>query len=177
MNVTALNPANIQRIFFIQFSVKDKEGEGDSSDSSSDSDSSNDEDGGVYNPKFDEEFFKTLSSLKRKDSVIYEKSTKFFEDDNILEKPNDPETKKDKKKLTIKQYEQDILLKTGGIYEDDEDGNGDTIERPQSPSYNEEQKLIKNELKKALESDDSDEDEDLGGLLKKHEKTEEEQVC
>lgn len=155
--------------------MKDKGGD-DDSDSSSDSDSSDDNEA-AFNPRFDEEFFKTLSSLKRKDDTIYEKSTKFFEEEDILHVPSYADDKERKKKLTIKQYEQDILLKSGGIYDqDDEDGINNSKMRPQSPTYNEEQQMIKDEFKHVLQSDDSDEDENVGGLFVKHEKTKEEEV-
>lgn len=154
-------------------SVKDKDG-GDDSDSSSDSDSS-DDDEAAYNPKFDEEFLKTLSSLKRKDSTIYEKSTKFFEEENILEKPSNLAEKKDGKKLTIKQYERENLLKYGGVYEDDEE-TGTESKRPESPTFNEEQKMIKNEFKRVLISDNSDDEGDFGGLFTKRQKTKIEEV-
>lgn len=159
-------------ISFSNISVKDKDG-GDDSDSSSDSDSSDDDE--AYNPKFDEEFLKTLSSLKRKDSAIYEKSTKFFEEDNILERPSNLTEKKDGKKLTIKQYEQENLLKHGGVYEDD-DKTGVESMRPESPTLNEEQKMIKNEFKRVLNSNDSDDEEDFGGLFTKRQKTKTEEV-
>lgn len=160
-------------IAFNNISVKDKDG-GDDFDSSSDSDSS-DDDEVAYNPKFDEEFLKTLSSLKRKDSAIYEKSTKFFEEENILENASCLAEKKDGKKLTIKQYEQENLLKNGGVYEDDET-TGTELKRPESPTLNEEQKMIKNEFKRVLNSDDSDDEGDFGGLFTKRQKTKTEEV-
>lgn len=160
-------------ITFYDISVKDKN-EVDDSDSSSESDRS-DDDEVAYNPKFDEEFLKTLSSLKRKDSAIYEKSTKFFEEENILENLSNLAEKKDGKKLTIKQYEQDNLLKHGGVYEDDEETGAETI-RPESPTLNEEQKIIKNELKRVLNSDNSDDEGDFGGLFTKRQKTKTEEV-
>lgn len=161
-------------ITFYNISVKDKDG-GDDSDSSSGSDSS-DDDELAYNPKFDEEFLKTLSSLKRKDSTIYEKSTKFFDEENILEKANNLAEKKDGKILTIKQYEQENLLKHGGVYEDDEQTGTLESKRPQSPTLNEEQKIIKNEFKRVLNNDNSDDEGDFGGLFTKRQKTKTEEV-
>lgn len=156
----------------MKISVKDKEA-GDGSDSSSDSDSS-DDDETAFNPKFDEVFLKTLSSLKRKDPSIYEKSTQFFDEE--LNETADDEPKKKEKKLTVKEYEQNILLKNGGAFdEDSDDGNEKSNQRAQSPSYNDEQKMIKNELIGKLdhiaESDDDDEEDDIGGLFSKREKT------
>lgn len=165
--------------------MKDKDAD-DGSDSSSESDSSEDDES-AFNPKFDAEFFKTLSSLKRKDPAIYERSTKFF-DDNGLEiggpaASNDSRPQKKEKALTVKQYEQDLLLKNSDILERDSDDNMDTHDtRAQSPSYNEEQKMIKNEILGKIggidDSDDDDDDNDdgIGGLFSKREKTKKEQV-
>lgn len=162
--------------------MKDKDAD-DGSDSSSESESS-DDDENAFNPKFDAEFFKTLSSLKRKDPSIYEKSTKFFDDDGIeigggATTSNDSRPQKKAKALTIKQYEQDLLLKNSDALERDSDDNMDTYNtRAQSPTYTEEQKMIKNEiLGKIGGSDDSDDDDDgIGGLFSKREKTKKEQV-
>lgn len=172
--------------------MKDKDAE-DGSGSSSESDSS-DDDESAFNPKFDAEFFKTLSSLKRKDPAIYEKSTKFFDDDGIeiggASTSNDSRPQKKAKALTVKQYEQDLLLKNSDILERDSDDNMETHThniRAQSPSYNEEQKMIKNEILGKIggiddsndDDDDDDGDEDgpkVGGLFSKREKTKKEQV-
>lgn len=174
-------------MFLLFLSVKDKEA-GNDSDSSSESESSEDDDV-AHDPKFDEEFYKTLSSLKQRDPKIYDKNVKFFESVNNDETADDTEneneekekaqiTKKIKKEkaLTVKDYERKMLLVTGGIYEDDEENQG---ERPQSPSYAEEQKLIKGEFKKIIKSEDSDSDTEnnWGGIFKKREKTREEQVA
>lgn len=165
--------------------MKDKEAD-DGSDSSSESDSSEDDEI-AYNPKFDAEFFKTLSSLKRKDPAIYEKSTKFFDEDGVdvsdaSAMVGGSQPQKKAKKLTIKQYEQDLLLKNSDILERSDSDDMDTHNaREQSPSYNEEQKMIKNEiLGKIGGIDDSDDDDDesdgIGGLFSKREKTKKEQV-
>ncbi|XP_055313340.1 protein KRI1 homolog [Sitodiplosis mosellana] len=155
--------------------LKDKEA-GDGSESSSESDSS-DEDETAYNPKFDEEFFKTLSSLKRKDPTIYDKSTKFFDEEMIDPDADDGESKKKEKKLTIKQYEQDLLLNTGGTFADDsDDDNVKSNKRPASPSYNEEQNLIKKEiLGKVGNINESEDEDDIGGLFSKRQKTKKEE--
>lgn len=164
--------------------MKDKDAD-DGSDSSSESESS-DDDENAFNPKFDAEFFKTLSSLKRKDPAIYEKSTKFFDDDGIeiggATVTSDSQPRKKAKTLTIKQYEQDLLLKNRDIMEkDDSDDNIDMHNaREQSPSYNEEQKMLKNEILGKIggidNSDDDDVDDGIGGLFSKRERTKKEQV-
>lgn len=150
--------------------MKDKEQ--NDSGSSSDSDSSEDDED-AYNPKFDDEFYKTLSSLKRKDPTIYEKDTKFFEDvdvDTTVEKDGES---KPTKKLTVKEYEHKMLMETGGVSDAEDDA---TNNRPASPSYNEEQNQLKNEFKQVLAEDDSDEEGGFSGLFTKREKTKQEQV-
>lgn len=153
--------------------VKDKDAD-DDSESSSESDSS-DDDEAACNPKFDQEFLKTLSSLKRKDPSIYEKSTKFFEEDNFSEDADGAQPKRKAKQLTIKQYEQDILMKTGGTFDEESDENNE--KRPASPTYNEEQKLIKDEILGEMgKIDESDDENAFGGLFSKREKTKTELV-
>lgn len=161
---------NLQRVFVL---VKDKEAGGDS-ESSSESDSS-DDDETAFNPKFDQEFLKTLSSLKRKDPSIYEKSTTFFEEDNLNEDADDAEPKRKAKALTIKQYEQNILLKNGGVF--DEDSNDGNDNRAASPTYNEEQKMLKEAIVGEMgKIDESDDEDAFGGLFSKREKSQAEQV-
>lgn len=152
--------------------MKDKEQ--NESDSSSDSDSSEDDEA-AFNPQFDEEFFKTLSSLKRKDPTIYEKETKFFENVDAVDGAAENANTKAGKKLTVKQYEHDMLMKTGGQSDDDETTAAN--ERPASPSYNEEQKQIKSEFKRVLDANESDDDDGFGGIFTRREKTQQEQVC
>lgn len=119
-----------------------------------------------------------MSSLKRKDPSIYEKSTTFFEDDAADPSATSSQPQKKEKKLTIKQYEQDLLLKTGGTFEQESDeGMDESDKRPQSPSYNEEQKMIKSEiLGKVGDIDESEDEDGIGGLFSKREKSKKEQV-
>lgn len=165
--------------------MKDQDDD-DASGSSSDSDSSEDDEI-AFNPKFDTEFFKTLSSLKRKDPSIYEKSTTFFDDDGVevdgATTSDDVRPQKKAKALTIKQYEQDLLLKNSDILERDSDEDADMHDRrAQSPTYNEEQKMIKNEILGKIggitdsEDDEEDDEDGIGGLFSKREKTKKEQV-
>lgn len=158
----------------ITFLVKDKD-VGNDSGSSSDSDSSEDDEM-ASNPKFDKEFYKTLSSLKRKDPCIYEKTTTFFDDTELI---TDSGTgSKQPRKLTVKQYEQDMLLKNSAAFVQNSDDEARNVDgRGQSPSYNEEQKMIKNEILGQISNiDKSDDEDDIGGLFSKREKSNEEQV-
>ncbi|KAJ6633672.1 Protein KRI1 like, partial [Pseudolycoriella hygida] len=155
----------------LQKKLKDKgqATNGLSDDSSSDTDSTDNE---TIDPKFDEAFFQTLATLKKKDSSIYDAKLNFFEE--FDGKKNDG-GKKSTKALTVKDYERKILLEKGGIY-DDEDGDGGEHMRAASPSYNQEQMDIKNAFKKVLEEDDDESDDDWGGIFKKREKTTEEKA-
>lgn len=157
---------------FFWHTVKDKEGGGsDDSGSSSDSDSS-DDDEEVFNPKFDAKFYETLSSLKKKDPKIYDKEVNFFGEIVVDTKASGTGTSKKQKALTVKEYEQKILLENDGIYDDADEENANERQRPLSPSYHDEQARIKNEFHKVLQ-DDSDDDEggEWGGIFKKREKT------
>lgn len=153
-------------------SVKDKEK--NASGSSSESDSSEDDEN-AYDPKFDAEFFKTLSSLKRKDPTIYERETKFFENVTTNAVSDGASTAKTKL-LTVKQYEHNMLMETGGLSDPDDVDTSNV--RSASPSYNDEQKQIKSEFKRVLEANDSEDDDtgDFAGLFTKREKTKQEQV-
>lgn len=97
--------------------VKDRDK--DISDSSSDDDSESSEEEVVINKKFDEEFFKTLASLKSKNPEIYDKNTKFFKDIGSDDEVGNKKEKK-KKAMTIKDYERKVILEKGGKYEDDD---------------------------------------------------------
>ncbi|XP_036337731.1 protein KRI1 homolog [Rhagoletis pomonella] len=160
---------------------KDRGYDVDESESTSDSESSSDEDE-EFDPKFDQEFLKTLASLKSKDPAIYDKSTKFFQALNEDTESGDGEGKqnvqKDKhsKPITLKDYERQIILDKGGKFEDDSDA--EVSERPVSPTFVEEERTLKEEFKKVMNANDSDEGEGedaFGGIFKKRNKTKEEQ--
>lgn len=148
--------------------MKDKEGDVDNSDSDSSED-----DELAYNPKFDEEFYKTLASLKKKDPKIYNREVKFFDGVDI-DAPLS--TEKQIKPLTVKEYEHKILIEKKGIYED-EDDESETKQniRSASPSYREEQDQLKSEFQKVINDGSDQEDEAWGGIFVKREKTKEEE--
>lgn len=152
-----------------------KDRQGDDSDSDSETDSSDDDDE-ANNPKFDDEFYRALASLKEKDPKIYDKNLKFFDEPGDSSAQGVKEKKP--KALTVKDYERKVLLEKGGIYVDDEEDDETEDKRPQSPTYVEEQKSIKNEFKRLIDddSDDGEAGEDWGGIFKKREQTKEEKV-
>lgn len=89
-----------------------------------DSSSSDDED---QNPEeikniFEKDFFKTLSCLKKQDPCIYDSNVKFFGEKSQNESENQTppvSNKKEKKPLTIREYERKIITERGGILSDD----------------------------------------------------------
>ncbi|EDW73443.1 uncharacterized protein Dwil_GK16643 [Drosophila willistoni] len=156
----------------------------DVSESELDSDSSDSSDEDNEDVKFDQEFFKTLSSLKSKDPKIYDKETKFFNDEDGDDDEEDADEEDDvsgKKKVkkskpvTLKDYERKVILENNGRFEeDDEDENvGDQDQeerRPLSPSAVEEERQLKNAFKEVL-ADDDESDEEFGRIFKKRDKS------
>lgn len=90
---------------------------------SDDSDSSEEDE--VLDPSFDQDFLKTLASLKSKDPAIYDKNTKFFKHEESEEESDEEEGKEKKNKekkqkpVTLKDYERKIILEKGGKFVDD----------------------------------------------------------
>lgn len=143
--------------------------------SSDDSDTSSDDDE-ILNPKFDEAFYKTLATLKRKDPSIYTGTVKnYFEECDIDQSNKKGIDSKSQKALTIKDYERKILLEKGGIYDDDDNIEDDDNKqkRPESPTYVQDQDNLRKEFKKVI-NQDSDDDEEFGGILKKRIKSKQE---
>ncbi|CAG9863260.1 unnamed protein product [Phyllotreta striolata] len=133
----------------------------------SSSSSSDDEEGIELTKDVERDFFRTLSCLKNKDPRIYNNDVNFFQEST------DIKTKKNKKDkpMFIKDYERNLILEKGGILSDEEED----LETPQSLTYNEEQRKIKDSFKNALgNSDDEGNDNNWGGVFKKREKTKEE---
>lgn len=138
-------------------------------DTDSSSSSSDDDDEPEINPKFEQDFFRTLSYLKNKDPRIYDNSYDCF---TTAESSVKVKKKTKEPSMTIKDYERKLLLEKGGQLSDDEEGNGDQ----ESLAYNDEQKQLKEELKKALNNIDdcNDDTEEWGGIFKSRKKTAEE---
>lgn len=137
----------------------------DEESSSSDDLSTDDE---VENPEFDKEFFKTLAFLKNRNPEKYREKPKFFEGTKTVEEFMKEKQKKKEKPVTIKDYKRELLLKHGSEFVEEDI---DEEVRADSPTYVEEQEKLRLELKKALETgESSDEDE----VLQKRDKTKEE---
>ncbi|XP_037722586.1 protein KRI1 homolog [Drosophila subpulchrella] len=151
----------------------------DVSESEFDSDSSSSEEDEV-DPKFDQDFFKTLSSLKSKDPRIYDKDAKFFNESSSDEGDKDEESLKKKKKtkpVTLKDYERKVILEHNGKFEssdeEQQEKEQEEFQRAQSPTAVEEERRLKAEFRSVMNQEDDGEDEEFGGIFKKRSKTKE----
>ncbi|BFF96767.1 protein KRI1 homolog [Drosophila madeirensis] len=152
----------------------------DVSESEFDSDSESSEEDEV-NPQFDQDFFKTLSSLKSKDPRIYDKETRFFNESSEDEDNKDEQTKRKRsnkaKPVTLKDYERKVILEHNGKFESSDDEQQqkeeEEFERAKSPTAVEEERRLKAEFSKVMNQEDNGEDEEFGGIFKKRTKTKE----
>ncbi|XP_016997172.2 protein KRI1 homolog [Drosophila takahashii] len=153
----------------------------DVSESEFDSDSSSSEEDEV-DPKFDQDFFKTLSSLKSKDPRIYDKGTRFFNESSSEEEDKDGDSPSKKKKktkpVTLKDYERKVILEHNGKFESSDEEQQERkeqeeLQRAQSPSAVEEERRLKAEFRSVMNQEDEGEDEEFGGIFKKRSKTKE----
>ncbi|KAJ8962680.1 hypothetical protein NQ318_001076 [Aromia moschata] len=151
--------------------LKTKYGEDVDLDEDSSSSSDDDEDGVELTAQVEKEFFKTLACLKNKDSRIYDGNTKFFDESKNVKTISKKEKKKERS-IYLKDYERNIILEKGGVLSDDENSEEKV---PMSPTYVEEQKAIKENLKKALNVIEEEEgEEEWGGLFRERNITKEE---
>ncbi|ALC43457.1 CG5645, partial [Drosophila busckii] len=148
----------------------------DVSESEFDSDSESSEE--EVDPKFDQDFFKTLASLKSKDPRIYDKQTHFFaneESDSDEQEDANKETQKKKnnksKPVTLKDYERNVILEHNGKFESSDEEQTEEFERAQSPTAVEEERRLKAEFRKVMNQEDDGADEEFGGIFKKRTKT------
>ncbi|EDV38837.1 uncharacterized protein Dana_GF25002 [Drosophila ananassae] len=152
----------------------------DVSESEFDSDSSSSEEDEV-DPRFDQDFFKTLSSLKSKDPRIYDKDARFFNESSSEDEENDGESKQKKTKklkpVTLKDYERKVILEHNGKFESSDEEHQEKEEeefqRAQSPTAVEEERRLKAEFRSVMNQEDEGEDEEFGGIFKKRSKTQE----
>ncbi|KAH8316751.1 hypothetical protein KR074_002005 [Drosophila pseudoananassae] len=152
----------------------------DVSESEFDSDSSSSEEDEV-DPRFDQDFFKTLSSLKSKDPRIYDKGTRFFNESSSDDEENEGDSKQKKNKklkpVTLKDYERKVILEHNGKFESSDEEHQEKEEeeyqRAQSPTAVEEERRLKAEFQSVMNQEDDGEDEEFGGIFKKRSKTKE----
>ncbi|CAO1319183.1 unnamed protein product [Diamesa hyperborea] len=141
-----------------------------SDDSSSSDDASTDEE--LVNPEFDKEFFKSLAFLKNKNPKKYENIPTFFQNmKSVEETVRDKQTKS--KPITVADYQRERLIKTEGRMSEDE--NDDYSQLPvQDLTYVQEQQKIKDDLKKALDGSDDEDETNRGGMFKVRDKSKDE---
>ncbi|XP_076353297.1 protein KRI1 homolog isoform X1 [Tachypleus tridentatus] len=140
------------------------------SGSSSGSSESEDENAKDLTPTVEKDFLKTLSLLKKKDPRIYNPNENFFQKEDVERgRLNSSINKKEKQKpMYLKDYERKVILEKEGKLSDEDENTG--FKRASSPTYYEDQQLIKESFKEVLQ--DSDADDEV--LLQKKRKTKEE---
>ena len=137
-------------------------------DDSSSSDEEEDEEGKDWTEDHEKDFFKTLASLKRKDSKLYDGQTSFFSEVENQYKGISKSSKD--KPMTLIDLERQVITEKGGQFDElaDENLKGQMKDK----TYVQELAEIKSSLTKATaESDDSGSDDD--GFLTKKEKSKE----
>ncbi|XP_022102879.1 protein KRI1 homolog [Acanthaster planci] len=162
--------------------LKDRYGE-DITDELSSSSEEEDEEAEGLTAQIEKDFLKTLSYVKSRDPRIYDKDAKFYHDkeSSYEESSNEDAPPKKKKKqgkkakeekpVFLKDYERKIITEKGGRYsdeEEDDEENEEQFGRAASPTYVQEQEMIKDSFQKALQSTDESDDDTL---LKKRQKT------
>nr|XP_039260442.1 protein KRI1 homolog [Styela clava] len=145
-------------------------------DVSSDSESSEseDENAEALTPGLERDFLRTLAYLKNKDPAIYDKSKKFYEEHESDESSEPGEKKKKNvKPMFLKDFERKVILENEGKFlEDDEEYKRQQEKRETSPSYQEEQLKLKEDMKHAISvADINENDEDGEDLLVKRNKS------
>ncbi|PVU98851.1 hypothetical protein BB559_001235 [Furculomyces boomerangus] len=135
------------------------------------SSSEEDEVGELATPQIDVQIFKTISAIRQKDKSIYNKQANFFNEQEIKQAEKKWKEKqielKNNKPITMKEYQNKILLEDGGIVNEEEEIH----KTLKTMTHTEEQQLIKDSFKNALQEDD---DDNSGGLFLKKDKTNDE---
>uniref|UniRef100_A0A1A7W7S1 Protein KRI1 homolog n=1 Tax=Iconisemion striatum TaxID=60296 RepID=A0A1A7W7S1_9TELE len=151
--------------------LKDRFGDRANESDTDSSESSSDDSDVELDPDVERDFYRTLSLLKKKDPKVYEKDAKFYSEESPQIDAKPSTSKKDKvKPMYLKDYEHD---------DDDDESNDEEAarrrERASSPSYIQEQKELRESLRKLVEDSDEDvEDEGASYLLTRRIKTQEE---
>ncbi|OBZ85631.1 Protein KRI1 [Choanephora cucurbitarum] len=130
----------------VEAEVAAKQAEGEEvSEYESSSDSDEDDEARLLTPAMDSDILRTIAAIRAKDPRVYEQSH------HLKKEPKE-------KKITLKDYERDILLEHGGF-----------VEQEDKPilTHRQEQDQLKNAFKAALKDDDDDSEEEDGFLTKK----------
>ncbi|XP_022185529.2 protein KRI1 homolog [Nilaparvata lugens] len=156
-------------------SIRDKGNLSEGSESSSSE--AEDEEAFELTEDVERNFFKALSSLKKKDPQIYEKDTRFFGTKPELDESfvRDKRKKKSEIPLNVRKYETDILLNKGADISDEQDFDQKANFGDVKPlTYVQEQNQLKDSFKKVLNENSSDDEEEIGGLFQEHKKSKKE---
>ncbi|KAI9303353.1 KRI1-like family-domain-containing protein [Cunninghamella echinulata] len=153
----------------------DEEEEEEEEETTDESDVEEDETAALLTPNIDTQIFKTIAAIKAKDPSVYDSSKKFFTDEQFqASKKKWEETqsklKQQGKKMTLKDFERQMLLEHGGYIDED---NDQQVEEEKDLTHVEEQAQIKKAFQMAAENDQSDDDNDEDGdsFLVKRDKT------
>eukprot|EP00118_Oscarella_pearsei_P003520 m.14620 g.14620 ORF g.14620 m.14620 type:complete len:627 (+) comp25852_c0_seq1:22-1902(+) len=120
------------------------------------------------------DFLKTLSLLKSKDPRLQDKNFKLYESEEEESDGGDDLKEHMSRPVRLRDFEREQLLKKGSLagVEDGSDAASEDAEDFRDLTYNEEQRQLKENLKKVLagEEDEQDEKEPLLKLRRKSEK-------
>ncbi|TPX68140.1 hypothetical protein CcCBS67573_g07282 [Chytriomyces confervae] len=132
------------------------------SESDSESDEEEDENGELLSKELDVQIMKTIGLIRSKKPEVYDPTKKFFSPEELAksriawnEKQN--AAKAEGKKVTLKDYHRERLLKGEANDEDDDDAE---IEEPITKTYIQEQEELRQSFKSALVGDEDEDDED-----------------
>lgn len=136
--------------------------EGDDGDSSS-SDEDEDEDGFLATEDLDAQISATLQAIRNKDPRVYDQETTFYVPDD--ENADAADKEKKQKPVFLRDYQREKILRGDvGASDDEEDA---------PKTYQQEQDAIKKSLLSEIDAvkgeEDSDEDEDDDGFIKRKE--------
>ena len=138
---------------------------GDVSDASSEESSSEDEDdhAELLTPAVDAAILQTIVSIKSHNPEIYDSKTDFFPESQFDVDVVADKTGTQTKKITLKDYQRELVLKNGGIVEDlDDDEN-----QEHQLTHVEQQEHLKHAFKSAMGDGGGDDDDELGGFTKR----------
>ncbi|KAI8069236.1 KRI1-like family C-terminal-domain-containing protein [Gongronella butleri] len=158
----------------------DDDEEEETKEATDESDEEEDDEAALLTATIDSQIFKTIAALRNKDPSVYS-GKQFFTDEQFSEARAEWEKKQEQrkaqgKKITLKDYERQVLLdqldENKPIQDDDDQA------QPRGLTHVEEQKQLKEAFKLAAGSDsdedheDDDQIDDNSGLLVKRNKSE-----
>ncbi|KAI8086583.1 KRI1-like family C-terminal-domain-containing protein, partial [Halteromyces radiatus] len=137
----------------------DDETEESDEESVDESDEEEDEDAALLTPAIDTQILRTIAAIQTKDPSVYDTNKKFFtsEQFDASKKQWQQKSKTKDKKVTLKDYERELLLEHGGYVDEEQENNKD---RSNDLTHVEEQAQLKKAFQLAAQQNDSDNDND-----------------